>query len=76
MPLACHNGQSIFFAHDPKAGGSSVEDYLIQRFGPLSLIDKNKRTGVKGTELIVPATHLARSLAALLVRKQRRDWLR
>jgi hypothetical protein len=59
MPLAHHNGQSIFFAHVPKTGGSSVEDYLIQRFGPLSLIDVNKRTGVTGTGLIVPATHLA-----------------
>lgn len=63
MPLAHHNGpngsQAIFFAHVPKTGGSSVEDYLIQRFGPLSLIDENKRTGVRGTGLIVPATHLA-----------------
>lgn len=59
MPLAHHNGQSIFFAHVPKTGGSSVEDYLISRFGALSLIDENKRTGVRGTGLIVPATHLA-----------------
>ena len=59
MPLAHHNGQSIFFAHVPKTGGSSVEDYLISRFGPLSLLDVNKRRGVRGTGLIVPATHLA-----------------
>lgn len=59
MPIAHHNGQSIFFAHVPKTGGSSVEAYLTQRFGPLSLIDQNKRKGVKGTGLIVPATHLA-----------------
>lgn len=59
MPLAHHNCQSIFFAHVPKAGGSSVEDYLASRFGQLSLIDSNKRDGVNGTGLIVPATHLA-----------------
>jgi hypothetical protein len=59
MPLASYGDKTIFFAHVPKTGGSSVEDYLIQRFGPLSIIDKNKRTGVRGTGLIVPATHLA-----------------
>ena len=59
MPLAQSNGKNIFFAHVPKTGGSSVEDYLIQRFGPLSIIDENKRNDVKGTGLIVPATHLA-----------------
>ena len=59
MPLAVLNGKSLFFAHVPKAGGSSVEEYLMRRFGKLSLIDQNKRTGVKGTGLIVPATHLA-----------------
>ena len=67
MPLASWNGQTIFFAHVPKTGGSSVEDYLISRFGPLSIIDTNKRTGVRGTGLIVPATHLATvDLAELL----------
>ena len=59
MPLAHWNGHTIFFAHVPKTGGSSVESYLISRFGPLSIIDTNKRTGVRGTGLIVPATHLA-----------------
>lgn len=59
MPIAQQNGKTIFFAHVPKTGGSSVEDYLITRFGPLGLIDTNKRTGVQGTGLIVPATHLA-----------------
>ena len=36
MPLAHWNNCSIFFAHVPKTGGSSVEDYLIRRFGPLA----------------------------------------
>lgn len=67
MPLAHCNSRAIFFAHVPKTGGSSVEDYLIRRFGALSLIDRNKRRGVRGTGLIVPATHLAAiDLAELL----------
>ena len=67
MPLAHWNGHTIFFAHVPKTGGSSVEDYLISRFGPLSIIDTNKREGRRGTGLIVPATHLAAiDLAELL----------
>lgn len=59
MPLAHYNGKTIFFAHVPKTGGSSVEDYLIRRFGPLSIKDKNKREGVLGTGLLIPTTHLA-----------------
>jgi hypothetical protein len=67
MPLATWNGLTIFFAHVPKTGGSSVEDYLVRRFGPLSIIDRNKRQGVTGTGLIIPATHLAAvDLAELL----------
>ena len=69
MPLASFNGKTIFFAHVPKTGGSSVEDYLIQRFGPLSIIDTNKRTNTWGTGLIVPATHLAAIDIAELVPK-------
>ncbi|MFT5082676.1 MAG: hypothetical protein ACI9Y1_000703 [Lentisphaeria bacterium] len=37
MPLATVNGRTIFFAHVPKTGGSSVEDYMIRRFGKLSI---------------------------------------
>ena len=59
MPLAHWNNLTIFFAHVPKTGGSSVEDYLIRRFGRLSLIDANKRRGVRGTGLITPTSHLA-----------------
>ncbi len=60
MPLISANGRSVFFAHIPKTGGSSVEEYLVRRFGgPLSLIDRNKREGVRGTGLITPLTHVA-----------------
>ena len=37
MPLFFSNGQSIFFAHIPKTGGASVEEYLTRRFGPLTI---------------------------------------
>ena len=67
MPLAVWNGRTIFFAHVPKTGGSTVEDYLIQRFGPLSILDRNKRENTPGTGLMMPATHLASiDLAELL----------
>lgn len=33
MPLINTPQHRIFFAHVPKAGGSSVEDYLVRRFG-------------------------------------------
>jgi len=60
MPLISTHGQRIFFAHIPKTAGSSVEEYLVRRFGgPLSLIDRNKREGVRGTGLITPLTHVA-----------------
>lgn len=60
MPLISANGQKVFFAHIPKTAGSSVEEYLVRRFGgPLSLIDRNKREGVRGTGLITPLTHVA-----------------
>ena len=33
-------GQLVYFAHCPKAGGSSVEDYLLDRYGPLGMLDR------------------------------------
>lgn len=67
MPLVLDRGRALFFAHVPKTGGTSVEDYLVQRFGRLGMVDVNKRRGVRGTGLITPATHLAAiDLAELL----------
>lgn len=37
MPLAIAGNRTIYFAHVPKAGGTSVELYLQRRFGELSL---------------------------------------
>lgn len=59
MPLSCTDHGPIFFVHVPKTGGTSVEDYLIRRFGPLALNDVNKRGGVTGTGLITAVNHLS-----------------
>lgn len=59
MPLLFKNGKLIFFAHVPKTGGSSVEDYLIRRFGSLAMVDRHKHKGIPGTGLISPITHLS-----------------
>lgn len=59
MPLVLAPGVCLFFVHVPKTGGTSVEDYLHRRFGPLSLLDQNKRNGVRGTGLIIAITHVS-----------------
>jgi len=60
MPLITAHTKRIFFAHVPKTGGSSVEDYLIRRFGgPLSLRDITHRRKDKKRGLIALSTHLA-----------------
>ena len=59
MPLAHFKTGTLFFAHVPKAGGTSVENYLIRRFGPLSVDDRNRRAGRRKTGLIIPASHLS-----------------
>lgn len=59
MPFLFPQGKVLFFVHVPKTGGSSVEDYLERRFGPLAMVDRHKRAGVTGTGLISPVTHLS-----------------
>ena len=60
--------KKIFFAHVPKTGGSSVEDYLIRRFGgPLSLRDITHRAKNRKRVLIALWTHFtARDLDDVL----------
>lgn len=41
MPALEHGGKLVFFAHVPKSGGTSVEDYLSSAYGPLSLYDRD-----------------------------------
>lgn len=59
MPLIIDRKRLIFFVHVPKTAGSSVEDYLLRRFGNLLLTDVNKRERVRGTGLITSITHLS-----------------
>ena len=68
MPLITANGKRLFFAHVPKTGGSSVEEYLIRRFGgPLSLRDKTHWAQDRKRGLIALSTHFtARDLDDVL----------
>jgi len=61
MPLAICGDKHIFFAHVPKSGGSTVEDYLTRRFGPLSANDIHSRRRTPFRGLINSATHLTAS---------------
>lgn len=56
MPIVYAEGKRIFFAHVPKTGGSSLEIYLVNRFGgPLAL---RWREGAKKRGVISPSHHL------------------
>ena len=60
MPLVLHDGFRIFFAHVPKTGGSSVEEYLIRRFGFAALsIRQGKVRPWPQRDVIHSPTHLA-----------------
>ncbi|MBF9036660.1 sulfotransferase family 2 domain-containing protein [Rhodobacterales bacterium HKCCE2091] len=39
MPIIRAGAQLIYYAHVPKCGGSSVETYLENRFGPVAFVD-------------------------------------
>ncbi|WP_372921177.1 sulfotransferase family 2 domain-containing protein [Roseovarius sp.] len=68
MPLVTSSKGHIFFAHVPKTGGTSVEDYLIKRFGRISLLeDAGARGTARQRDVIQPLQHLtARELQLLL----------
>ncbi len=42
MPLFRINDQLHYFAHVPKCGGTSIEIYLAERFGPIGLRDLDR----------------------------------
>jgi hypothetical protein len=73
MPLFLAGNNLIFFAHVPKSGGSSVEEYLLRRFGVALLRERFDGRGriPRGDKphrgIIVPVNHLAKDdLVALL----------
>jgi hypothetical protein len=59
MPLVRAGDKTIFFAHVPKTGGSSVEDYLRRRFGKLSFVSNGDWVNVRRSGLITPPAHMA-----------------
>jgi hypothetical protein len=66
MPLVFADDKRIFFAHVPKAGGTSVEDYLKARFGEVTMLNRNwnndtrRSGGLRGSAgLIAPPQHLS-----------------
>lgn len=40
MPIVRIANALVYYAHVPKCAGSSVEDYLARRFGPLAFLDR------------------------------------
>lgn len=63
MPIAFHDHRRLLFMHIPKTGGTSVEKYLEQRFGPLAWLDSRwmqhvRRDGLR-QGLRVSPQHLA-----------------
>lgn len=43
MPIVRIGSSLVYYAHVPKCAGTSIEDYLIERFGPLALLNRNYR---------------------------------
>ena len=64
MPYAIHDGRVIFFAHVPKAAGSSVEAHMEARYGPLAMLDPDwnggvhRRQGIARTSLQTSPQHV------------------
>ena len=59
MPLIIRPGYTIFFAHVPKTGGSSVENYLVSRFGEMLLSGKGYIDTKSQRVMLSPPQHLA-----------------
>ncbi len=68
MSLCRAGDRILFFAHVPKTGGSSVQDYLVRRFGPLWLHETGFHARQRRQPDIVQALpHLAAADAGLLL---------
>lgn len=45
MPIFRHDGKLIYFAHVPKCAGTSIENYMVERFGPAAFLDRKHPPG-------------------------------
>ncbi|MFV0410535.1 MAG: sulfotransferase family 2 domain-containing protein [Paracoccus sp. (in: a-proteobacteria)] len=45
MPFFKHSGKLIYFAHVPKCAGTSIENYLVTRYGPAAFLDRKLTPG-------------------------------
>ncbi|MBW2244756.1 MAG: sulfotransferase family 2 domain-containing protein [Deltaproteobacteria bacterium] len=78
MPYFENGGRLIYFAHVPKAAGTSVERYLEARFGPLALRDGGwaeawSRGGAPGASLRNSPQHVTADDASRLMPRAP-DW--
>ncbi|WP_299868827.1 sulfotransferase family 2 domain-containing protein [uncultured Roseobacter sp.] len=44
MPIVRIGSSLVYYAHVPKCAGTSVEHYLIERFGPLAFLNGDRKT--------------------------------
>lgn len=43
MPIVRIGSSMVYYAHVPKCAGSSIEDYLVERFGTLAFLNRGHR---------------------------------
>jgi hypothetical protein len=74
MPIFRINNDLHYFAHVPKCGGSSVDTYLMERFGPIALHDLHRFTLPPQTRWSrTSPQHIPAAILKLIVPP---DWLR
>ncbi|MBU3029430.1 sulfotransferase family 2 domain-containing protein [Paracoccus marinaquae] len=69
MPIFKHAGKLLYFAHVPKCAGTSIENYLIARFGPAAFLDRrfppgNRHNWSRTSPQHIPAQDLAKLFPA------------
>lgn len=70
MPIFKTGNKVVYYAHVPKCAGSSIEDYLTERFGPVSFLNRkyspNRRRNWSASS---PQHILAKDLEKLFARE-------
>lgn len=59
MPFFKHSGKLIYFAHVPKCAGTSIENYLVTRYGPAAFLDRKLTPGNKHNWCRTSPQHLS-----------------